>query len=66
MLETAKLNLRQQEETLALLYESSEPTSGSQQFYEGRADALRLQMELIKYHIEKSRITAPANGVWQI
>jgi HlyD family secretion protein len=63
MLETAKLNLRQQEETLALLYESSEPTSGSQQFYEGRADALRLQMELIKYHIEKSRITAPANGV---
>ncbi|NLZ52761.1 MAG: efflux RND transporter periplasmic adaptor subunit [Thermoanaerobacteraceae bacterium] len=63
MLETAKLNLRQQEEALALLYESSEPSSGSKQFYAGRADALRSQMELIKYRIEKSRITAPADGV---
>lgn len=63
MLETAKLNLRQQEEALALLYESSKPTSGSQQFYAGRAEALRSQMELVKHRIEKSRITAPAEGV---
>jgi len=63
MLETAKLNLRQQEEALALLYESSEPTSGSEQFYAGRVEALRSQMELIKYRIEKSRITAPAEGI---
>jgi HlyD family secretion protein len=63
MLETAKLNLRQQEEALTLLYESSEPTNGSKQFYAGRADALRSQMELIKYRIDKSRISAPAGGV---
>ena len=65
MLETAKLNLRQQEEALALLYESSKPTSGSQQFYAGRAEALRSQMELVKHRIEKSRITAPAEEWWQ-
>lgn len=63
MLETTKLNLRQQEEALALLYESAEPSSGSRQFYAGRADALQTQMELIKYRIERSRITAPAEGV---
>lgn len=63
ILETAKLSLKQQQEALALLYESSEPTSGSKQFYAGRADALRSQIELIKYRIEKSRITSPTGGV---
>jgi len=62
MLETAKLNLMQQEESLVLLYESSEPTSGSRQFYAGRAEALQTQMELVRYRIEKSRITAPEEG----
>lgn len=63
MLETAKINLKQQQEALALLYESSDPTGGSLQFYAGRAEALQSQIDLIKYQLEKGSITAPTAGV---
>ncbi|MDD4570681.1 MAG: efflux RND transporter periplasmic adaptor subunit, partial [Tepidanaerobacteraceae bacterium] len=63
MLETAKINLEQQQEALALLYESSDPTGGSLQFYAGRAEALQSQIDLIKYQLEKSSIAAPTDGV---
>ncbi|MGI5857942.1 MAG: efflux RND transporter periplasmic adaptor subunit [Tepidanaerobacteraceae bacterium] len=63
MMETAKINLKRQQEALALLYESSDPTGGSLQFYSGRAEALQSQIDLINYRIEKSRITSPIAGV---
>ena len=53
MMETAKINLKRQQEALALLYESSDPTGGSLQFYSGRAEALQSQIDLINYRIEK-------------
>lgn len=62
MLETAKINLKQQE-ALLILYESSDPTSGSLEFYAGRVEALQSQIDLINYRIEKSRITSPTDGV---
>ena len=63
MLETAKINLKQQQEALLILYESSDPTSGSLEFYAGRVEALQSQIDLINYRIEKSRITSPTDGV---
>ncbi len=63
MLKTAQFNLKQQQEALTQLNESSSPTSGSKQFYTGRIEALESQIDLIKYRLEKSRIVAPISGV---
>jgi HlyD family secretion protein len=63
MMEKAKINLKQQQESLALLYESHDPTSGSIQFYEGKAEALKSQIDLLKYQIQKCKITSSVEGV---
>lgn len=63
MVERAKINLQLQEQALELLYETQDSDTGREQFFSGRADALRAQMDLIKYKIEQCRITAPIDGV---
>jgi HlyD family secretion protein len=62
MLETSRINLELQQEALKLLYESRTPAGGTRQFYQGRIDAIRAQMDLIDYQIEKGRIRAPLDG----
>ncbi|WP_148867347.1 efflux RND transporter periplasmic adaptor subunit [Thermosediminibacter litoriperuensis] len=63
MLEKAKLNLQRQQEALKLLYESRNPTGESLQYYAGRAEALQSQIDLLKYRIERCRITSPVDGI---
>ncbi|ADL08596.1 efflux RND transporter periplasmic adaptor subunit [Thermosediminibacter oceani] len=63
MMETAKINLQRQQEALKLLYESRNPTGESRQYYSGRAEALQSQIDLLKYRIERCRITSPVDGI---
>lgn len=62
MLETSRINLELQQEALKLLYESRTPAGGTRQFYQGRIDAIRAQMDLIEYQVEKGSIRAPLDG----
>lgn len=55
--------LELQKQALRLLYESTRPGSGSQQFYAGRIEALQAQINLLEYQKNQTRITAPIDGV---
>jgi HlyD family secretion protein len=62
-LEIASNSLKQQQEALALIYESHDPARGTKQFYEGRAEALETQIDMLRYRIEKSNIVSPIDGI---
>lgn len=62
MLEASRINLKLQQEALKLLYESRTPAGGTQQFYQGRIDAIRAQLELLEYQIGKAKILSPLTG----
>ncbi|MDN5332717.1 MAG: HlyD family secretion protein [Tepidanaerobacteraceae bacterium] len=63
MLEKAKINFQRQQEALKLLYESRNPTAESRIYYAGRAEALQSQIDLLKYRIERCKITSPIDGI---
>lgn len=63
MLEQAQTRLELEKQALALLRESTGPGSGTQQFYEGRIEALQAQLSFLEYQKSQSRITAPISGI---
>ncbi|SHM28853.1 HlyD family secretion protein [Caldanaerovirga acetigignens] len=63
MLEKAKINLQRQQEALKLLYESRNPTEESRTYYAGRIEALEAQIDLLKYKIERCKVTSPIDGI---
>ena len=60
---SAENNLKQQEQALLLLDESSKPRTGTAQLYAGQIEALQAQMELLAYQKQKNRIIAEVSGV---
>lgn len=62
-LNSARIMLQQQLEALALLEETGNPTPESRQYFEGRKEAIKVQMESLEYQLSKSKITAPIDGV---
>lgn len=63
LVKKAKNNLQQQKEALSLLYETYKPTSGTKQYYTGRKEALKAQIELLEYKINKCNIVSPIDGI---
>jgi len=61
--EMARINLEKEKEALRLLEESYSASGGTTQYYAGRLEAIRAQIESLKYKIEKSTIRAPISGV---
>ncbi|NLO89956.1 MAG: biotin/lipoyl-binding protein [Clostridia bacterium] len=62
-LKSAENALFQQREALALLYESHKPTEGKLEYYAGREEVIRKQMEETEEKISDSLITSPAEGI---
>ncbi len=62
MLDAAETNLQLQQEALNLLFQSHSPAAGTQDFYQGRAEALRAQIDLMEYQKEKGKLYAPLSG----
>lgn len=60
---SAENNLALQQQAMRLLDESSNPKSGTTQFYAGQIEALQAQIELLQYQKQKNRITAAISGV---
>ncbi|HHW07279.1 MAG TPA: efflux RND transporter periplasmic adaptor subunit [Clostridia bacterium] len=63
MLAQAQTRLELERQALALLRESAGPGSGTQQFYEGKMEALQAQISYLEYQKSRSRITAPLSGI---
>jgi multidrug resistance efflux pump len=63
MLEKARINLQRQQEALKLLHESRNPTDEARAYYAGRIKALKSQIDLLKYKIERCKITSPIDGI---
>ncbi|MEW6624768.1 MAG: efflux RND transporter periplasmic adaptor subunit [Bacillota bacterium] len=63
MIEKAQNHLELQKQALALLHESTSPGSGTQQFYDGRIEALQAQINLLEYQKGQTNIVAPVDGV---
>lgn len=62
-LHSARIMLQQQLEGLALLEETGGPTTESRQYYEGRREAIKAQIKSLEYQLDRSRITAPIDGI---
>lgn len=61
--QTAIIDLEQEEEALRVLRESYKASGGSTQYYTGRQETIEAQIEHLKYQIERSTVLAPLNGV---
>jgi len=62
-LKSAENTLLQQREALALLYETHKPTEGKLEYYAGREEVIRTQIEEAEEKISDSLITSPADGI---
>jgi len=59
--ETSKINLEIQKEALTALQKTSKEGSG--QFFEGRTKAIKAQIDMVKYKIDKCLVASPSDGV---
>lgn len=59
----AAINLKLQEEALALLMQSYSPEGATREFYRGRREALLAQIEMLRHQIEACSLTAPLEGI---
>ncbi len=59
----ARVNYQQQRHALQFLYETHSATGGTNQFYQGRIEALRAQIDLLEYQIDRTIIRSPLDGI---
>lgn len=59
----AKNFWEQQKSALQLLYEQQVPAPGTELFFAGQKEALNVQISQLEEKIEKSKVTAPQDGV---
>ncbi|MBS4026363.1 MAG: efflux RND transporter periplasmic adaptor subunit [Clostridia bacterium] len=63
MVESAKINLELQQAALSLLFETHSPAGGTEEFYMGRIEVLKAQIDMLQFQKERHTITAPADGI---